>query len=272
MSEQQVAAAKRLNLCVPSVRKWRTHCDCMSTDNPPKRPDPALYSQVQRLSQGMTASWNNPDISYWRSHSALGIVSLLTEVDSIAVSVHNESNESSAVSVLVEVKWAPFGIGTTFSPLGAQVISLGIAPDQKRMLFPISDGIRALGNDVSLEVNISHPHDKNAGNNTGFDAVHSVSTLNAGSSPSLAFPLVNTSAVSETITLVVLANDIGATVTPAVRVYAPNEQITATLSTVTPASVTPSPANSNVREATVVAYNSHGRMLGGVTFLVWVNT
>ena len=51
------SSLKRLKLCNPLVRKQQAHCKCLSTDKPPKRPDPAIYSQLQRLSQGTDVSW-----------------------------------------------------------------------------------------------------------------------------------------------------------------------------------------------------------------------
>ena len=131
-------------------------------------------------------------------------------MDSILVRVHNASNEASAVNTLVQVRWAAFGIGTPYSALGDQLISLGYAPDAKDLAFPINDAIRALGTDVSIQIQISHPHDKVPDNNLGHQAIHGVRTSQVGRSPSMTFAVVNASAASETITLVVLANDIGA--------------------------------------------------------------
>lgn len=70
----------------------------------------------------------------------------------------------------------------------------------------------------------------------------------------------------------VLANDIGGAVTPTSRVFAPGEQITATLTTNVPASIVPPAGDFILKEATVVGYDSGGRLLGGVTFLVRVDS
>ena len=123
-----VEQLSHFKLCRPLRRMRRSHCKCISTDKPPKRPDPAIYSQWQRLTQGVAASWESPDIktNWWEPWRFM---------DSVEVTVRNESNEASAVNTLVQVSWAPFGIGTTFSPLGAQLISLGLAPDEKTMLL-----------------------------------------------------------------------------------------------------------------------------------------
>lgn len=269
MSERSYTAAATVNRddtrCDWRPRPKRPHCKCVSTDQPPKRPDPAIYSQRQRLSQGLATSWESPDIetNWWDAWRFM---------DSIVVHVHNESNEASAVNTLVQVRWAPFGIGTVYSALGDQMISLGYAPDVKALAFPINDAVRALGNDVSIEVRISHPHDKVADNNLGYQAIHGVRTSQVGRSYSMHFAVLNASAATETITLVVLANDIGGTVTPASRVFAPGEQITATLSVNVPAAIVPPAGDFILKDATVVGYDSGGRLLGGVTLLVRVDS
>ena len=263
-SSSAAISSRNDNRCEWRPKPKRPHCKCISTDQPPKRPDPAIYSQPQRLSSGQSASWESPDIqtNWWDDWRFM---------DSIQIRIHNESNEASAVNTLVQVRWAPFGIGTPYSTLGDQMISLGYAPDAKDLAFPINDAVRALGNDVSIQVQISHPHDKVPDNNLGYQAIHGVRTSQLGRSPSMTFAVVNASAVTQTITLVVLANDLGAAVTPANRVYAPGEQVTATLTTNIPAAIVPPAGGFLLKDATVVGYDSSGRLLGGVTLLVRVD-
>ena len=195
------------NRCEWRPKPKRPHCKCISTDQPPKRPDPAIYSQPQRLSSGQSASWESPDIqtNWWDDWRFM---------DSIQIRIHNESNEASAVN--------------------------------------------------TLQVQISHPHDKVPDNNLGYQAIHGVRTSQLGRSPSMTFAVVNASAVTQTITLVVLANDLGAAVTPANRVYAPGEQVTATLTTNISAAIVPPAGGFLLKEATVVGYDSSGRLLGAV--------
>lgn len=269
MSETTLATAARIDRsdyrCDWRPRKKRAHCRCIGTDQPPKRPDPAIYSQTQRLSSGQSASWESPDIqtNWWDDWRFM---------ESIQVRVHNASNEASAVNTLVQVRWAPFGIGTHYSALGEQLVNLGYAPDAKDLAFPINDAVRALGNDVSIQVQISHPHDKVPDNNLGYQAIHGVRTSQAGRAPSMMFAVVNPSPAPDTITLMVLANDIGAAVTPANRLYAPGEQITATLTTAMHAAIVPPAGGFVLKEATVVGYNSSGKLLGGVTLLVRIDS
>jgi hypothetical protein len=261
---QASVARSNDNGCDWRPRPKRPHCRCIGTDHPPKRPDPAIYSQPRRIALGQTASWESPDIqtNWWDDWRFM---------DAIQVRIHNESNEASAINTLVQVRWAAFGIGTPFSPLGDQMINLGFAPDARDLQFPIDDAVRALGNDVSIEVRISHPHDKVPDNNLGYQAIHGVRTSQVGRSPSMHFAVRNPSGASQVVTLAVMPNDIAATVTPASRLYAPNEQIVATLSTTVPAAIVPPPGDFVLKEATVVGYDAGGRLIGGVTLLVRVD-
>lgn len=252
-------------VCNPLRPTRPSRCHCLNTDKPPKRPDPAIYSQLQRISQGLSVSWESPDITTnwwapWRFMDYIGVI------------VHNHSTEASAVNVLVQVSWAPFGIGTQFSPLGAQMINLGIGPSSQTLNFPINQAIRDLGNNVSIRVDISHPHDKDPENNLGLQGIHGVLTSEVGKTPSLNFAVVNQSLNNETINLVVQPNDIGATVSPTNHTFLPNEQITATLSVNIPASIVPPAGGFVLKDATVIAVTGSGKTLGGVTLLVRVDS
>jgi hypothetical protein len=260
-----VAVDRGDSRCEWRPKPRRPHCTCLHTDQPPKRPDPAIYSQLQRLSLGQPASWESPDIqtNWWDEWRFM---------DAIQVRVRNESSEASAVNTLVQVRWAPFGIGTPFTSLGDQLINLGYAPDARDLAFPIDDAVRALGNDVAIEVRISHPHDRVAANNRGFQAIHGVRTSTQGRTPSMQFAVVNAAAVARTIQLVVQPNDIGAAVTPASRLFAPGEQITATLTTQVPSAIVPPAGGFVLKDATVVGYDDGGQVIGGVTLLVRVDS
>ena len=88
----------------------------------------------------------------------------------------------------------------------------------------------------------------------------------------MTFAVRNPSAAADTITLAVLANDIGAAVSPPTRAFAPNEQIAATLSVHVPAAIVPPAGGFVLKEATVVGYSGSGKLLGGVTLLVRVDS
>src|SRR5262245_26404264 len=55
-----LAASSAISWCRPT-RKQRSAC-CVTLADPPKRPDPAIYSQDQAMALGQIPTWNSPDI------------------------------------------------------------------------------------------------------------------------------------------------------------------------------------------------------------------
>ena len=51
------------NWCQPVRREPPPRCGCLKLDDPPKRPDPAIYSQAEQLSLGLAPTWNPEDIT-----------------------------------------------------------------------------------------------------------------------------------------------------------------------------------------------------------------
>lgn len=85
MSKHPLAAAnliKKPSLCDTLYRTRRAHCHCISTDKSSKRSDPAIFSQLQKLSQSLHTRYWSP----WRF------------MDNRVVTVRNTSNEFSAVN------------------------------------------------------------------------------------------------------------------------------------------------------------------------------
>ena len=58
------------NWCRPTRRYPPSHCTCLKPDEPPKRPDPAIYSQAEQLSLGLAPTWNRTTSP--RTSSSLG--------------------------------------------------------------------------------------------------------------------------------------------------------------------------------------------------------
>ena len=82
------------NWCRPTHRYPPSRCTCLTPDDPPKRPDPAIYSQAEQLSLGVAPTWNPDDITTnqqrpWK---------LLLESTAV---VRNLSTEASAINTLV---------------------------------------------------------------------------------------------------------------------------------------------------------------------------
>ena len=95
-----------------------------------KRPDPLIYSQSWLLARGLAVSWDNPDIAVFTAgppplpaspHAlAPGTAHL------VRARVWNGSLEAPAVNLLVRFWYLSFGIGTTRTYIGEQLIDLPV--------------------------------------------------------------------------------------------------------------------------------------------------
>jgi len=256
------AAAATPPWCRPRMK--RPEGCCIRLKTPPERPDPAIYSQEEVMAAGGVPTWNSPDIT-----TNLDIPwTLLPET---RVVVRNLSGVASAVNALVHVLTSPFGIGTPRAPLSAQSVTLG--PNQEMTLaFPLGAALLAGEQSLGMHVVLEHPHDRVRINNRGSQVVKGVMTSDVGRDPGLSFPVVNPSGAARTISLSALPNALGATVSPLVHPFAPWEQITATLTLHVPAGEHGTPAAPVRHEATVVARASDGELVGGLTWILWVDT
>lgn len=237
---------------------------CVKPTKPPERPDLATYSQLEQFALGAAPTWNSPDIltnlwSPWR---------LLEEVE---IKVRNLSPTAAAVNGAVHLYFGPFGIGMQRTLLATRMVTL--PPGAETALkYALAPAVLAGDPRVSVHAAIEHPHDSNAINNRASQITYGVFTSDVGRDPALTFPVLNQSGAVRQITLSVLPNDLGAAVAPAARVYAPWEQVTATLTVHVPASLHGSPGSDVRREVTVVGRGPDGAVIDGVTHIVRIDT
>lgn len=231
---------------------------------PPDRPDLAIYSQDEQFAAGTAPTWDNPDMltNYWNPFR------LLPEV---SVTVRNLSATASAVNGQVAVAISTFGLGMPRVPLASQMVHLGPS-QQTTLLFPLSQAIlNAAEQRIGTYVTITHPHDSRAVNNAGAQLIADAFTSAAGRSFSVTFPVMNPLATAQQITLSMLANDLSAAVTPAVRAYAPLEQIMATLTVQVPGTIHGTPGAEQRRDVTIVSRGADGTVIGGLTYVIWID-
>lgn len=248
------------NWCRPVRRDPPSRCGCLKLDDPPKRPDPAIYSQAEQLSLGLAPTWNPDDITTnqqrpWK---------LLPES---TVSVRNLSPDVSAVNALVHFFTSPFGIGTKRTLLSSHPVNL--APGgAETLVFPMSVALLAGDPRIGAHVVIEHPHDLKPINNRGSQTVFSVFTTDVGRNLQFDFPVVNDSGAARQITLALLPNALGAAVSPAIHNFAPWEQIVARVTAHVPATVHGTPSTPVRNDITVIGWGAGGILIDGVTFVV----
>lgn len=245
-----------ISWCHPT-RHQRGDC-CVTLADPPKRPDPAIYSQDQVMALGQIPTWNSPDITTnndipWTLLAEVGVV------------VRNLSPTVTAVNTQVQTLLSAYGIGLAKTPLGAKIVTLPPGQDVS-LKFPLPPAVLAGPSSIGFFVQLYHPNDAVAINSHGAQVLTAFDTKTSGRSVTTAVPIANPSGTAQTISLAVLPNSVSASISPASHSFAPFEQITAHLSVHVPAGM--HDTNDTV---TVVAHDASGAVIGGASLIVWVN-
>lgn len=259
------ADASSRTWCAPPRKDPDQRCCCVHVDGPPPdRPDLAIYSQDEQFGMGTAPTWDSPDIltNLWAPFHLLPEVSVV---------VRNLSPTASAVNADVALYISSFGIGMPRSLLSSQRISLG-PQQQVSLLFPLSQAIlNAAEQRIGTLVQITHPHDRNRINNVGGQHLADAYTSAAGRTFTVSFPVMNPLATAQVISLSALSNQLNAVVAPASRTFAPLEQALATLTLQVPAAVHGTSAAPVRMDATVVGRSADGSLLGGLTYVVFID-
>lgn len=255
---------RRLCNCGGRPRAPRDRCRSVAvSDVPIRRPDIAIYSQLEEIAAGHIPRWDSPDIvtNDWGPFRLM---------DEARVTVRNLSADTPAVNALVHYSIAPFGIGTRSQLLQTRLVSLGPS-SQVELVFPL-DSV-TLGGDprVGVHIALEHPHDPRTINNRGSQVHDGSYTTEVGRTHAISFPVLNDIGVARQILLSVLPTDILATVSPHSHDFAPFEQITATLTMAVPSFLVGTPGSPIARHVTVVGRLANGELVGGVTKLLRID-
>ena len=185
--------------------------------------------------------------------------------------MRNLSPSAAAVNAQVLLYTSPFGLGMPRSLLSAQAVSL--APSQSAtLLFPLTQTIlNGVDQRIGTYVRVVHPSDRRLLNNTGGQLLADAYSSAVGRSFAVTFPVMNPLASPQQIGLSVLANTLGATVQPATRLFNPMEQVMATLSLAVPTTLHGTAAAPVRQDVTVTAYGADGRLIGGLTYVIWID-
>lgn len=251
--------------CAPGDRQVRPADGCcLKPDLPIKRPDPAIYSQMEELAAGRVPDWNSPDITTntWNNWHLL---------EEIIVRVSNRSTETSCANAVVRLLTSEFGIGLARSEVSARTVSLhpGSAID---LNFPLAQSFRDQRTSIGTHVEIRHPTDSNPENNYGEQVITGLVTGPTGGSKELTFPVRNALNAPQNITLAILSSQLSAALTWTARNFASFEQVDATLSVQLPGAGD-LPAGENVRrDVTIAAFGEGNRLIGGLSWVIRIDT
>ena len=253
------------SICRPR-RNIRSNSSCCFTPNgpPPDRPDLAIYSQGEQFANGNTPTWDSPDIltNFWNPFR------LMPESQ---VTIRNLSPTATAANTQVFFYTATFGIGQPRTLLGSQIMTLGPS-QQVTLTFPLPQTVlNASEQRIAVHAKIVHPYDAKPINNEGAQLLADAYTSQSGRSFTMNFPVVNPIAANQQITLAVLSNQVSASVSPASNVFGPLQQLTGVLTVHVPNTIHGSPAAPVRCDVTVVGRDAAGKLLDGLTCVVWVD-
>lgn len=249
----------------PSTSPGRDCCCIMVDGPPPNRPDLAIYSQDEQFVLGVAPTWDNPDImtNQWNPFK------LYSE---ISVTIKNRSPTVGAVNGTLSLYISQFGLGMPRTHLSSQVVSVGPS-QQVGLLFPLPQTVLGWADQrIGTYVRIDHPYDSIAINNTGSQLLADAFTSSVGRTFSVTFPVRNPLNSPQQITLSALPNELSAMITPPTRGFAPLEQIVASLELQVPGAIHRSPSGVDERrDVTVIARGAAGEVIGGLTYVIWID-
>ena len=220
----------RFPLCPDLRPRKNPRTCCLRPDKPPKRPDPGIYSQVERFAAGVPPTWDSPDIT-------TNLSGRTTLDENVRVTVRNYSPDAPALNTQVQLEYSRFGIGFGRNLLGILPVNLnkaGVVLEEQILEFYLPTTIRDQFGNISVFVTVSHPKDRNARNNEGEQA-WSASAATAGSTATFDFELHNALASSSTFDLLTLEADWSATLSDSQVVLVPGQTRNVTLSVQVPA-------------------------------------
>ncbi len=246
-------------------RKTRTSTGCNSivTSDPVQKPDLAIYSQEEELSNGNIPNYDSPDIitNSWRPFR------LRNEAN---VKVRNLSPSVPAINTLVHYATSPFGIGTQQERKLTKVVNL--APNQEIELnFPLDASTLEGDPRVGVHIMIEHPHDPNQVNNYGSQVHDGGYTTESGRTFSIQIPVFNDSNFTRQINLTLMPTDVIASLNTTSHVFAPYEQLIVTLNIEIPGFLNGAADSIINRAVTAVGRLNDGTLIGGVTRLIRID-
>jgi len=165
-----------------------------------KRADPLIYSQKYLMEQGMSVTWNNPDIQLYKNGTPVTSSQLEMDTDyDIVATIYNNSTQAPAAGMPVEFSYLDFGIGTAKINIGSTIINVPVKGSPNH---PVNASTTWHTPNVAghycLQVDLQWSDDANPKNNLGQE------NTNVGkfSSPAVfEFPLHNDDTVTKRIHL-----------------------------------------------------------------------
>jgi hypothetical protein len=116
-------------------RPSRSRC-CFHLPDAYIRPDPLIYAQYYLMASGLAVTWDNPDIDLFDGGMPVSSSSLQPDHEyEVRVRVWNGSYDAPAVGMVVTLSFLSFGIATISTPVGQDLINLGVKGSAQHPAF-----------------------------------------------------------------------------------------------------------------------------------------
>ncbi|MEO7083067.1 MAG: hypothetical protein ABI442_07670 [Gemmatimonadaceae bacterium] len=134
-----------------------------------KRADPLIYAQYYLMKQGLSVTWDNPDIQISRGGVPVAPYSLLPATDyDVTVRVWNGSYDAPALNLPVSLSYLSFGIGVSSNPIGSNTADLDVKGGPLEPAFTsIPWKTPPVAGHYCLQALLLWPDDANPDNNLG---------------------------------------------------------------------------------------------------------
>ncbi len=134
-----------------------------------KRADPLIYDQYWLMSQGLSVTWDNPDIDILSNGAVVNPWELVAGTEyQVRVRVWNGSYDAPAIGLPVVLSFLSFGVGAARTMVGVRLTDLGAKGTSQCPAFanftwrtPDTEG------HYCLQAFLDWPDDANPGNNLG---------------------------------------------------------------------------------------------------------
>jgi hypothetical protein len=128
------------HLCRARCRKdkdLKTHIHCFPVNHPAfLRPDPLIYSQRALIAQGLSVTWDNPDITLLKSGAPVSSSELETSTTyDVRVRVWNNSFEAPVIHMPVHFSFLDFGVGMEAIAIGSTTVDVGVKGSASQPAF-----------------------------------------------------------------------------------------------------------------------------------------
>jgi hypothetical protein len=128
----------------PPAHRPPAKSPCVPIDHPAfVRPDPMIYSQRALMDQGLAVTWDNPDITLFKSGAPVSSAGLEpgTTYD-VQARIWNSSLEAPVVRMPVHLSYLDFGIGTEPIPVASGKVDVGVKGSASQPAFARCPGRR----------------------------------------------------------------------------------------------------------------------------------